>query len=1155
MLRSCEAVLSKIEDVIAKIWSELLGSEPTLDDDFFMLGGHSLLATQFVARLSYILGIAVPLEAFFYQPTIRGLLEAIQEIQETRAAPYQGPQRTEHGTLVPLSFSQERIWFIEQLQPHTPAYTLSWSLRLCGILDVERLQLAFTQLVERHEVLRTTLVEINGQPMQQIAATVACDLHIVELPHTTADERQAKLEALITAEGLHIFALDQPPLWRLLLIRCEAEEHVLVITMHHSITDAWSLRVIARELRELYQLPRPDTLPPLSLQYADYTLWLRGYLQNERKESLRDYWREQLAGLLPTIELPHDQHRPAIQTAHGYTCRSTLEAALVEDVLALAREEATTPFVVLLSAFYILLYLYSDNEDLLVGVPVANRTWTEIESLIGFFINTLPVRIHLSDNLSVRSLLQQVHEIWIGAMIHQDLPFEDMVAALEFDRDLSRPPLVSVLFHVHEDGPFSLALPTMRIEELPPPTQTPSRYDLEVLVLRNGDCYTLDWTFNADILKSRLTTQLAATYTSLLQKFTANADLLLKSLTPLYPSLLAAPIPSDEHEESLIERLFDWAENQPEQIALLDGSQAFNYRQLQSCVTRFAGRLATEACERSAPIVLLIPTSNTAIALILACLKLGTPFLCLDPMAPTAYLLQQIQDAEPQLLISDEQLRVDLTKHLDRWQEKGHGKRLTVQMLNEEPQGNIVAQDMLPHHGEQIAYITYTAGTTGRPKGIAMTGQALSQLSRWWSRTAQIQAGERVAQWSPLSYDAAYIEICGTLYAGATICCPGEVDRRDSIAILDWIKQTQIKVMQTVPSFLQQLLNDDGPGVLQQVRLLLLAGEVLPPALVKRCQDKYKQMQIFNLYGPSEAILASVMPLASIEPDLATIPIGLPIEGRTIVLCNEAGRVVPCGATGEICIVSPFLAQGYWRQEATSASVFVEHPQYGRMYRTGDLACIRADGLLEFLGRQDTQVKIRGRRVELAEIEAICHLHVAIRKAAVLYLPDGRGKSQLVLFLLRHPQQPEAEEIHQFLEAHLPDYMLPTSLIWLDQWPLLATGKTDRVALAQIDWQAVPTSRWVQSPHASEVPQSVLEERIRQIWQEILLIPNIGRHDDFFTLGGQSLLAMKVIARLSREVRIKLPLRLIFTERTIARLAAAIDTWQSAQGLQEQAET
>ena len=1162
---------TKTEEVLAGIWSEVLGVEKVgVEDNFFELGGHSLLATQVIARACAAFGIDLPLRSLFEARTVSSLTLLVEQLlacrQETGSA---SPiTRAERSGPLPLSFAQQRLWFLDQLEPGSAAYNVPAALRLKGRLDVGALGRALDEVVRRHESLRTSFAVVGGESVQIIAEAQKADVPVLDLRPLSSREREEESQRQMRQEAEAGFDLQRGPLLRARLLRLDDEEHLLLFTMHHIVSDGWSQGVLVREVGALYTAyteGKPSPLPEPGLQYADYAAWQREWLRGEVLDAQLSYWRRQLGGALPILALPTDRRRGLISgrgRRHGFS----LDSEVTQGLRKLSQHEGVTLYMTLLAAFQTLLHRYTGQEDVVVGTAIANRTRPELEHLIGFFVNTLVLRTDLSGDPSFRKLLKRVGEVALGAYANQDLPFEKLVEELRPERDLNQQPFFQVMFMLQNTPEQPLELPGLSVE----PANGYGgavKFDLVLNMQETEEGLAGSFEYSTDLFDDSTIERVTGHFETLLQGIVADAGETLSSLPLLEDDERRQMLEEGNsiggyRQEAYVHRMFEaQAARTPDALALKYQDERLDYRELNARSNQIAHGLRGMGVESRQRIAVMMQHGPRQIMALLGVLKAGASFVCLDPDYPAPRLQQILEEIEPACLISD---AVSVAGHEGLVEQLRGWADFRVALLDSpgartEADGFAGANDAaawlegLPVTNPDtevdpgdLAYVVYTSGSTGRPKGIVQSHDGLCQFIEWAGRQFEMRAGKRIAQWAAMTYDAAYVEVFGSLCSGATLCMTTPENKSDPRAVINWVRDERISLLQTVPSFCRQLLNAleaetavDGGGALPDLELMLLAGETLPVNLAGDWLKRFPRApRLYNLYGPTESILATFHAVEEVADQQLSVPVGRAIEGRHILVFDRNRQPCPVGVPGEIYIRSPYLTAGYLGRPEETQKKFLQNPLHGeypdRVYETGDLGRWLPGGELEFLGRIDNQVKLRGIRIELDEIESTLLGHRLVGECAVAVRDVGEADQRLVAYVLKADGL-SAPSLRTFLGESLPGYMIPTTYVFLDALPRTAGGKINRPALPEPDEQET---------HAGQeyvAPGTPLEAEIAESWCHLLRVERVGAADNFFHLGGHSLLAAQMINTLRQRYAVELPLRRFMESPTVNSIAAHVE--------------
>ncbi|HKV07841.1 MAG TPA: amino acid adenylation domain-containing protein, partial [Thermoanaerobaculia bacterium] len=1097
---------SDLERMVAEVFREVLGvGRVGLHDSFFDLGGHSLLGTSLLSRLRHRFGMELPLRALFAEPTVAGFARRIGERlrsggSELPAPPPLVPRPREGDP--PLSFAQQRLWFLDRLNPGNPFYNLGGGVRLSGPLDAARLARGLAEVARRHEILRTGFVEVEGRPVQRIAPDLSLDIPVLDLSDLPSEvPRIAREQARVP------FDLTRPGLLRVTLLRLGEGEHVLLWTIHHIISDAWSNAVLMGEVAALYA---GQPLPALPVQYADFAVWQREWLAGETLERQLAYWRERLAGA-PVVELPTDRPRPPVQTFRGATHRTVYARPLLDSLNVLARQRDASLFMTLLAAFDVLLCRFTGEEDAVVGAPIANRAQPALERLIGFFINTLVLRTDCAGDPPFLDLLARVKETALGAYAHQDLPFEQLVEALEPRRDLSRNPLFQVMLNLLNAPPPRVELAS-DLEMTPlPPTDGTALFDLQAYVTEAPEGLRIAWEHNTDLFDPGTIERLSRSFEALLSGIVAAPEARLWDLPLLSPEErgeilvrwngTAAPVP----EPGTIHALFEaQVERTPEAVALVFEGETLTYAGLNARANRAAHHLRSLGVGPEVLVGLRFERSVPAVVAVLAVLKAGGAYIPLDPALPAERLTFLLEDSGAALVLTELAEAEDDT--------------------NPTP---------LAGPGN-LAYVLYTSGSTGKPKGVAVTHRGVVNFLASVARRPGLAPGDAVLAVTTLSFDIAGYELLLPLTVGARIVLVSRETAMDGERLAAVLSAERVTRVQVTPATWRLLL---GSGWQGDPRLMALSGgEALPRDLARELLPRVASL--WNFYGPTETtIWSSVHRVMEAE---GAIPIGLPVANTAIHLLDRRLEPVPLGVAGELYIGGAGVSRGYLRRPDLTAERFVPDPFSSgeRLYRTGDLARRLPGGEIDFLGRADHQVKIRGFRVEPGEIEAVLAEDPAVRQAAVV-LREVDGDPRLVAWLVwEEGREGDPRVLRERLRERLPAYMIPSGLLSLPALPLTPSGKVDRRALAAREDAA---ERSLSFADHFVPPRTPAEQQMADLFAEVLGLPGerVGAHDSFFELGGHSLLATRLVSRVRAAFGADLPLRALFEAPTVAGLTAA----------------
>ncbi|WP_336826955.1 amino acid adenylation domain-containing protein [Pseudomonas paracarnis] len=1120
---------SELEQQVAAIWAQILGVERVgLADHFFESGGHSLLAMQVISRLRQLLGREVPLRTMFEQPRLQGFVETLCNSHESQASVLQILPVSRQQPLA-LSYAQERQWFLWQLDPHSAAYHVPSTLRLRGWLDHAALQRSFDSLVARHESLRTQVHQDEGQAFQIIRENGT-----VAILHEQVNE--ADLQRRVETEIAQPFDLQQGPLLRVTLLRLAEDDHVLVLVQHHIVSDGWSMQVMVDELVQLYAAYSQGQdlqLPALPIQYADYAQWQRDWMTGGERDRQMGYWQALLGGEPSVLELPLDRPRPSVQSFRGASLEIKLAPALVAGLKALAQREDVTLFIVLLASFQALLHRYSGQQDIRVGVPIANRNRVETERLVGFFVNTQVLKGDFDAQMTVTQLLQQAKHRALDAQSHQDLPFEQLVEALQPERSLSRNPLFQVLFNHQSQARLastSQQLPDLRIESLEWGTQT-AQFDLSLDTQETVDGLWATLTYATDLFDAATPNRMARHWQNLLQAMLDDPHQRVAQL-PLLEPLEHQVIVEQWNDTAQDYRLEDSVQRQieaqvrrtPNAQALVFGAQTLSYTQLNARANRLAHRLIQAGVAPDVLVGVAMERSIEMVVALLAVLKAGGAYVPLDPDYPRERLAYMLQDSNVPLLLTQahllQALPVSAPSHClvvepdDHW---------LSEYADTDPD---VAVD-----AENLAYVIYTSGSTGQPKGAGNRHCALTNRLLWMQQAYTLGAEDTVLQKTPFSFDVSVWEFFWPLMTGARLVVAAPGDHRDPSKLVELINRHQVTTLHFVPSMLHAFLQDSQVASCQGLRRIICSGEALPVGVQQHVFAELPNTGLFNLYGPTEAAI-DVTHWTCVDEHRDSVPIGRPISNLRTYVLDAQLQPVAVGIAGELYLGGVGLARSYHRRPSLTAERFVPCPfQPGtRLYRTGDRVRQRRDGVIEYIGRLDHQVKLRGLRIELGEIEARLLEHPLVRDASVQV---HEGKYLVGYVVLQDSTLAWRDALSTHLLAHVPDYMVPAQWVLLDHMPLSPNGKLDRKALP------APDSNLHERHFVAA--RNTLEQTLVAIWREVLELEQVSVEDNFFELGGHSLLVLMLKERIRKAVGVELSVSQLMLNPSVAGQAACLE--------------
>jgi amino acid adenylation domain-containing protein len=1100
------------------------------------LGGHSLLATRVISKVRQVFEVELPLRRLFEKPTVAGLSTFIEKAIKAgiglEAPPIERISRDEE---LILSFAQQRLWFLTQLQPDSPFNNLCAAFRLQGQLNQQALQQSLNEIVRRHEVLRTNFKTIAGRPIQIISSDATFSLPVIDLSDLSADLQAVQIEQLGQTEAQQPFNLQTDLMMRAKLLRLGEQEYVTLLTIHHIASDGWSIGVFVQELSTLYQAfctGQLPSLPELPIQYADFAAWQRRWLVEDVLESQLAYWRQHLEGTPALLELPTDHRRPAVQSFRGANYTFEISPEQSAALKSLSQEQGCTLFMTLLAAFKTLLYRYTGNEDIVVGSPIANRNRTEIERLIGFFVNTLVLRSKLEGNLTFEELLGRVREVALGAYSHQDLPFDVLVEELQPQRSLSYTPLFQVMF-VLQNAPMSeIELSGLNLSLLENDNGT-AKFDLTLFMEETASGLVGTFEYSTDLFEADTIHRMAEHLQTLLSGIVTDPQQYLWEL-PLLTGAEKTQLvkwndtQAEYPQTQCIHQLFAaQVERTPDAVAVVFEDvetryiASLTYQELNQRANQLAHYLRSLGVGKEVLVGICVERSLDMMVGLLAILKAGGAYLPLDPAYPQQRLAFMLADAGVSFVISHSSFFNIFDKMtvicIDRdWHS-------IAQASQENPVNNSTA--------DSLAYVIYTSGSTGKPKGVWGLHQGAINRFHWMWQTYPFAEGEVCCQKTSLNFVDSVWEIFGPLLHGVKTVIVGDRIVKDPHQFVETLAKHHVTRLVLVPSLLRVLLDSDRnlQERLPKLKFWVTSGEALSIDLLHKFWQTLPDRTLLNLYGSSEVSAdVTCYSVTPIEQLPERVVIGRPIANTEIHVLDQYLQPVPVGVAGELYVSGAGLARGYLNQPELTAERFILKAGR-RLYKTGDLARYRGDGNLEFLGRIDNQVKLRGFRIELGEIEAVLCQSPRIREAVVVVREE---QQQLVAYLVCEGKQViNVTDLHYLLKEKLPEYMVPSAFVILEALPMLPNGK--------VDYRALPVSEGVRPEleQQLQLPQTEVEQAIASIWQEVLRMNEVGIHDNFFELGGHSLLLIQVYSKLQQRFQRDFSLVEMFQYPTIDRLA------------------
>ena len=1134
---------SAVEELLTGIWGEVLGvAQVGVHDDFFDLGGHSLTATQATSRIRSVFQVDVPLSVLFENPTVDGFARHLSSRGTSRRETMKTVPRDQP---LPMSLGQESLWFIDQIEPTSPAYTIPMMLKFSGVFDPEAMRASFEALVWRHEGLRTTFDDAQGRLTQKVGPRVPWALPLVDLSGFDASERARRFSELSRAGSSQHMDLRRGPLFRTTLVRHSPEEHVVLMSLHHVIADGWSLGVLLRELRALYRgrtSGEPVELPPLPLQYADFAVWQRAWLNSESFPRCREYWRTKLSGAQPHLELPFDRPPPATPSYHRGKRVLMLEPELIEGLQRLSQKEGATPFMTLLTAFKALLFRYTGQADLVVGTDVATRDQGELQDVVGYLLNQLVLRTAVAPQDSFRSLLKRVRQTTLEAFEYQDLPFQELVKVWNPERVAYHhgPVQVKLIYQnfklPEKDVSSLLSADSDEVESHATPFLLAFVFD------RLGEELKLTINFHTDRFDGETIDRLASHFLNVLRAGVTAPQTAVASLPLLSP---------DEREQALFtfnqtqqrfgdaqlvhDKVLEQARRTPDAIAVRCGEDTLTYARLRERATRLALELQAKGVGPERCVGLVLSPSTDSIACALGVLLAGGAYLALDPAAPSERIARILADSGSQVVIAHREHQGSLGVMTVPVLTPGPGFWESLPAASE---GQLVRSVQ----SGNLAYVVYTSGSTGEPKGVLVQHRSVVNHNEAVARAFELGPRDRVLQFSPLHFDAAVEEIFPALGTGGML-----VVREDLVSpgeFNDLIDSDGLTVLSLPPAFLHEWvtqLTREGSAVPAGLRMVLLGGEKIRPESLALWRARGgAHVPWVNVYGPTECTVTSAFCRISTNSNAFTqamLPIGTPIANAQIYLLDKNFEPVPLRVTGELFISGEGVSRGFLGRPAETAERFLPNPFAAtpgqRMYRTGDLGRRHLDGTLEFSGRADRQLKLRGFRIELGEIESALRSHPQVQDAVVTAVTDAHQQKRLVAYFVPlETPGPLPRDLEAHIAKSLPDYMVPSAFVPLEALPLTSTGKVDFSALPPLE---------VSAPREVLAPRTLFELKIAQLFEEVLGITGVGVEQSFFELGGHSLLALRLMDRITEELGVEVALQVLFDAPTVEAVAAAAE--------------
>ncbi|MFJ2479047.1 amino acid adenylation domain-containing protein [Pseudomonas sp. NPDC087598] len=1138
---------NETERLLCEIWQSLLEIDRVgVSDNFFQLGGHSLTATRLVSRIAKTFNIALPIKTIFTAQTPSALAQALVTFDPGIRPP--ALLRVERKQQMMPSFTQQRLWVLDKIDGGSSHYNMPSALRLSGRIDIAALNRAFDTIVERHESLRTCFgADDDGQLFQVIQPAARVDIENTDLTSLNSLDQQHRLELIARAEAESAFDLGKDLMIRARLVKLANDEYVLLVTMHHIASDGWSVSVLIKEFCSLYDAfarGQQNPLAPLQVQYADYAHWQRNWLKGETLEKQINYWEKQLANLPVAHGVAFDRPRPRVQSFAGTTTRSRISAHTGEALSRLCQAQGATLFMGLHAAFSVLLSRYSNETDIVVGTPIANREQSEIADLIGFFANTLVLRSNLCDTPSFVNMLEQSKGVLLDAYAHQQVPFELVVERLQPGRHMNHAALFQIMLVLQNHETSALALPGISISPLAQ-RGVIAKYDLTLYVTEQPDGMSLAWEYNTDLFDAGTIERMARHFEVLLASLTSAPEASVLEANMLdeseYAELVAIgstgnALKADLQPRLLHARFLEQVKLRGSKIAVATSDKSLTYQTLGLLSAKLAHRLIEGGCQTNKPIAIVMEKGWEQIVAVLGILRSGAAYLPIDAHLPVERIHLLLELAEVAQVVTTAQLAQSLLAE----------STLAVITIDSDFERSAAVEPAgrLETHTDvgDIAYVLFTSGSTGVPKGVMVPHKGAANTVDDLCLRFAIGAEDSVLGLSNLNFDLSVFDIFGLLSVGGTVVLARDSEGKDALALHRYLETQSVTIWNTVPAYMQ-LLTSLGPrdGINHSLRVIMMAGDRIPTDLPARIAAQFPRAEQFNLGGNTEAsIFSSIYPIDDFSKIGKSVPYGKVLTNQTMFVFGSDLRPAPYGVAGEIYIGGAGVALGYWRDELKTTSSFIIHPLSAeRMYKTGDLGRLQLDGNIEFLGRKDFQVKVRGFRIELEEIDNALNAHERVKDTVTAIAQTVDGEGRLVAYVVLHEADPAVDDkdldVTDSLRGHLaktlPEYMVPSAFVMLDRLPLSANGKVDRKALPAFDAASLQDNY--------VAPRTPMERALCAVWESVLEVERVGTSDNFFELGGHSLLVMQVIASLQRE-NIAMTARQIFTMPKLADLAASI---------------
>ncbi|BAZ82714.1 non-ribosomal peptide synthetase [Sphaerospermopsis kisseleviana CS-549] len=1171
---------NSIEEQLATLWTQLLGLDVVgVNDNFFCLGGHSLIVTQMISRAREIFSVNISFVQVFANPTIAAVAELItqggEEIQWERPI----IQHIAHEGLVPVSFSQERIYFVHKLAPENSAYQFQATMDIRGKLDFEALKRSLDEIVRRHEIFRTTYQEVNGRLYQVIHPHPGAAFRVVDLRHIPEPERQIEAQKLVEAELLTHLDLTQLPIVQWAVFQLSDQDYIFTHVEHHMAHDGWSFNVFLSELVTLYEAfssGKPSPLPELKYQFADFATWQREWAKTKEAQAQLLYWQQKLAGIPPLLELPYDRPRPKEQTYNGEHARMELPVELCESLRVFSHQQGATLFMTMLEAFIILLHRYIGQDDIFIGSAVANRRMHQIEKIMGMVVNNLVLRTDVSGNPTVRELLDRVRQMTMEAYANEDVPFDKVVEAVKPVRNLSHNPLFQVMFSFHNSAKPYLKFPGFDFILHEPASNKSAKFDLDFLVIprfeqsvqhgakTGAKGITLDLEYNSDLFDAESMEAMLEQYEQVLIEMVAKPEQRIGQIPLITASQqkLLGECNQTERENTqsqCIHKLFELqVELTPDAIAVEQDGKKLTYRELSDRANKIAHYLQSLGVKPETLVGICVDRSLEMIAGLLGILKAGGAYVPIDPAYPQERIAEIITDTQLGILLTQNRYFGEGSRTVQEKLAGYSGQTIYLDTdwakIATQSTANPVSDVQL----NNLAYIIYTSGSTGKPKGVMIEHRSMLNFITTAIDEYGINAQDKVLQFASVCFDTSIEEIFPCLAVGATLVLRTEEMLNSSDDFWRCCQKWQLTVLDLPTAYWHQLVTELQPQnspIPGSLRTVIIGGEEVQLEKVQHWHNCTAHTstslsdhlspapQLFNSYGPTEATVVTTLERLTPENrfDFAhrttSVSIGKPISNAQVYVLDQYQQPVPIGVPGELHIGGAGLARGYWQRPELTAEKFIEKAGSrgqeaegnNRLYKTGDLVRFRRDGNLEYLGRVDNQVKIRGFRIELGEIETVLRQHPQVSQAVVIAHQEITGQKRLVAYFVPQAPQPTIDELRQFLKQKLPNYMIPAAFMVLDSIPMTSNQKVDYLALPTPDFSRSDEDKFA-------APRTLIEEKLVAIWSEVLRIENVGIHDNYFELGGDSILSIQLVSK-ANQAGIQIAAKQLFRYQTIGELA------------------